>query len=112
MDEWKTLGKVDQFKNQGSTPTEDETSIMEVKISLGQGNSAMTKLSILWGKNFIRIPKKIKLHKSLVFSILLYRNENWTLPADPERRIQALENKCYRKMLGIPYRDHKTSEYV
>ena len=41
-----------------------------------------------------------------------YGCESWTLTADLERRIQAFENKCYRSMLGISYREHKTNEYV
>ena len=40
------------------------------------------------------------------------RCESWTLTAELERRIQAFENKCYRNMLGISYREHKTNEYI
>ena len=45
-------------------------------------------------------------------SVVLYGFESWTLTADLERRIQAFENKCFRRMLGISYREHKTNEYV
>ena len=54
-----------------------------------------------------------KLNKSLVLSILLYECESWTLTADLERRIEAFENKSYRRMLDILYIQRaKTNEYV
>ena len=45
-------------------------------------------------------------------SIFLYACETWTVTADIERRIQALEKRCFRNLLGISYRDHITNEEV
>ena len=45
-------------------------------------------------------------------SIFLYARETWTITADIERRIEALEMVCFRKLLGISYRDHITNEEV
>ena len=45
-------------------------------------------------------------------SIILYGCESWMFTTDLERGIQAFENKCYRRMLGLSYREHKTNEYV
>ena len=53
------------------------------------------------GNKAISFPAKIKLYKSLVFSILLHGCENWTVTADLARRSKAFGNKCYRMMLGI-----------
>ena len=50
--------------------------------------------------------------RSLAMSIVLYACETWTITADIERRIQALEMRCFRKLLGISYRDHITNEEV
>ena len=50
--------------------------------------------------------------RSLVMSIFLYACERWTITADIERRIQALEMRCFRKLLGISHRDHITNEEV
>ena len=51
--------------------------------------------------------------RSLVpLSIFLYACESWTLTADLERRIQATEMRCYRRLLGISYKDHITNEKV
>ena len=49
---------------------------------------------------------------SLVTSIFLYACESWTLTAELQRRIQAVEMKCYRKILRISYKDHVTNEEV
>ena len=48
----------------------------------------------------------------LVASIFLYACESWTLTAELQRRIQATEMRCYRKILRISYKDHVTNEEV
>ena len=50
--------------------------------------------------------------RSLVTSIFLYACESWTLKAELQRRIQAMEMRCYRKLLHISYKDHVTNEEV
>ena len=50
--------------------------------------------------------------RSLVTSIFLYACESWTLTAEFQRRIQAMEMRCYRKILHISYKDHVTNEEV
>ena len=50
--------------------------------------------------------------RPLVLSIFLYACESWTLTADLERRIQATEMRCFRRLLGISYKDHITNEEV
>ena len=50
--------------------------------------------------------------RSLVTSIFLYACESWTLTAELQRRIQAMEMKCYRKILHISYNEHVTNEQV
>ena len=50
--------------------------------------------------------------RSLVTSIFLYACESWTLTADLQRRIQAMEMRCYRKILHISYKDHVTNQEV
>ena len=50
--------------------------------------------------------------RSLVRSIFLYACESWTLTAELQRRIQAMEMRCYRKILHISYKDHVTNEEV
>ena len=49
---------------------------------------------------------------SLVTSIFLYAYESWTLTAELQRRTQAMEMRCYRKILHSPYKDHVANEEV
>ena len=50
--------------------------------------------------------------RSLVTFIFLHACESWTLTAEIQRRIQAMEMRCYRKILRISYKDHVTNEEV
>ena len=50
--------------------------------------------------------------RSLVTSIFLYACESWTLTDELQRRIQAIEMRCYRKILRFTYKDHVTNEKV
>ena len=50
--------------------------------------------------------------RSRVTSIFMYTCESWTLTAELQRRIQAMEMRCYRKILRISYKDHVTNEEV
>ena len=73
--------------------------------------AAMTKQKVVWNDENIGIGSKIRLMRSLAMSIFLYACELWTITADIER-IQALEMRCFRELLGISYRDHITNEEV
>ncbi|GFN97007.1 endonuclease-reverse transcriptase [Plakobranchus ocellatus] len=48
----------------------------------------------------------------MVTSVFLYACESWTLTAELQRRVQALELRCYRKMLNISFKDHVTNNEV
>ena len=54
----------------------------------------------------------MQLMHSLVTSIILYACESWNLTAEVQRRIRAMEMRCYRKILRISYKAHVTSEEV
>ena len=58
----------------------------------------------------ISLSFKIRLMHSLVTSIFLYAFESWTLTAELQGRIQALEMRCYRKILHISSKDHVINE--
>ena len=60
----------------------------------------------------ISLSFKIQLMRSIVTSIFLYACESWTLTAELQRRIQAMEMRCYRKILRISYKDHVINEEV
>ena len=60
----------------------------------------------------LKVNGKMRLMRSLVTSIFLYACESWTLTAELQRRIQAMEMRCYCKILHISYKDHVTNEEV
>lgn len=84
----------------------------EIVSKIAQTIVALTKLNTIWRDRNISISSKIRLMRSLVISVFLYACESWTLTAYLEKRIQALEFRCYRKLLGISYRDHITNVEV
>ena len=49
---------------------------------------------------------------SIAASICMYACESWTLTAELQRRIQAMEMRCYHKILNISYKDHVSNEEV
>ncbi|GFN74782.1 endonuclease-reverse transcriptase [Plakobranchus ocellatus] len=90
------LERVTKFKYLGSIIT-DEGSKPEILFRIAQTTAALTKLKPIWNNKNISISSKIRLLRSLVMSIFLYACESWTLNADIERRIRAMEMRCYRR---------------
>ena len=90
----------------------DEGSKPEVLSRIAQTTTAVTKLKVIWNDKNIAISSKIRLMRSPVMSIFLYACETWIISADIERRIQAVEMRCFRKLLGISHRDHIANEEV
>ena len=89
------MSEVHQFKCLGSTQAKDETSLQEDNIRLTQAHSPMTRLATLWKTKSIFVQGLSSTNHS---SILLHGCDSCTLTADLERRIIALENRCYRRM--------------
>ena len=85
---------------------------MKVHSRIAQTTAALTRLKQVWNDRSISLSSKIRLMRSLVTSIFLHACESWTLIAELQRRIQAMEMKCYRKILHISYQDHVTNEKV
>ena len=79
---------------------------------IAQATVALTRLKPVWIDKSISLSSKIRLMRSLVTSTFLYACESWTLTVELQRRIQAMEMRCYRKILHISYKDHVTNEEV
>ena len=99
------LDCVNQFKYLGAIIA-DEGSKPEILARIAQPTAALAKRKTIWNDRNIALNSKIRQMRSLVMSIFLYACESWTLTAETEKRIQAMEMRCLRKHLGITYRDH------
>ena len=90
----------------------DEGSKHEILSRIAQTTAALTRLKPVWNDRNISLSSKIRLMRSLVTSIFLYACQSWTLTAELQRRIQAMEIRCYRNILHISYKDHVTNKEV
>ena len=103
------LETVTRFKYLGSIIT-DEDSKPEILCSIAQTTAALTKFKPDWNDRSISLNSKIRLMRSVVTSIFLYSCESWTLTAKLRRKIQAMEMRCYCKVLHISCKDHVTNQ--
>ena len=103
------LETVTSFKCLGSVITE-QGSKPEILFRIAQTTAALTRLKPVLNDRSISLSSKIRLMRSLVTPIFLYAWESWTLTA--ELQLQAMEMRCYRKILHISYKDHVTNEEV
>ena len=75
-------------------------------------SAALAKLKPIWRDKNISLRTKIHLMRSLALSVFLYACETWTLTTELEKKILAMEMRCYRKILGIHYTDHVTNNEI
>ncbi|KAJ8398441.1 hypothetical protein AAFF_G00426960 [Aldrovandia affinis] len=104
----QALDCVSSFKYLGAIVS-DEGSKKEVLARIAQTTAALTQLKPIWKDKNISLGSKVRLLRSLVISIFLYACESWTLTAEIQQRIQSLEMRCYRRLLGISYTQHITN---
>ena len=105
------LGVVENFKYLGAIIS-NEGSKPEILSRIAQTTAALSKLKIIWWDKNISFASKVKLMRTLILSPFLYACESWTLTTEIESRIQALEMRCYRRLLNISYKDHVTNKKV
>ena len=96
MENFKFLGAT--ISNEGSKP--------EILSRIAQTTAVLSRLKIIWRDKNISLASKVKLMRTLILSTFLYACESWTLTAEIERRVKALEMRCYRRLLNISYKDH------
>ena len=106
------LEQVAEFIYLGATQTEDGTSLKEVKVRIAKATAALARLKRIWRDRNISMPSKLHLLRSLVISVFLYAAESWTLNTEIEKRINAFEMNCYRRLLNIHYTSHTTNVQV
>ena len=103
------LETLTSFKYVGSVIT-DEGSKPEMLSRIAQTTAALTRMKPVWNDRSISLSSKIRLMRSLVTSIFLCACESWTITAELQRRMQAVEMRFYHKILCISYKDHVTNK--
>ena len=107
---WRNSGKSERLYFGGSKITADGDCSREIKRHLLLGRKAMTNLdSILKSRN-ITLPTKVCLVKAMVFLVVMYGCESWTINKAECRRIDAFELWCCRRLLRVPWTSRRSNE--
>ena len=87
----------------GSIITADVDCSHEIKRRLLLGRTAMRNLDSVLRSRDITLPTKIHLVKAIVFPVVMYECESWTINKAESRRIDAFELWCWRRLLRVPW---------
>ena len=87
----------------GSEITADGDYSHEIKTHLLLGRKAMTNLDSLLENRDIALPTKVCLVKAMVFPVVMYGCESWTVKKAEHRKIDAFELWCWRRLLRVPW---------
>ena len=99
----ETMETVTEFIFLGSTITADGDCSHEIKRCLFLGRKVMTNLDSILKDRDITLPTKVYLVKDMVFPVVMYRCESWTIKNAECRRIDAFELWCWRRLLRVPW---------
>ena len=98
----ETVETVADFLFLGSKITVDGDCSHEIKRCLLLGRKVMTNLDYILTSRDITLSTKVHLVKSMVFPVVMYGCESWTVKKAECRRIDAFELWCWRSLLGVP----------
>ena len=99
----ETMEAVRDFIFGGSKITEDGDCSHEIKRHLLLGSKVMTNLDSLLKSRDITLPTKVCLVKAMVFPVVTYGCESWTIKKAEHQRIDAFELSCWRRLLRVPW---------
>ena len=92
----------------GSKITEDGDYIHEIKRCVFLGRKAMTNLDSILKSRDITLLTKVHLVKAMVFPVVMYGCESWTIKKADRRRIDAFE-LCWRRLLRVPWTERRSN---
>ena len=107
-----TVETVTDFIFGGSKITADGDYIHEIKRCLLLGRKVMTKLDSILKSRDITFPTKVCLVKAMVFPVLLYGCESWTIKKAECRRIDPFELWCWRRLLRVPWTARRSNQSI
>ena len=101
---WEIDGEtVSDFIFGGSKITADGDCSHEIKRRLLLGRKVMTNIDSIFKSRDITLPTKIGPDKAMVFPVITYGCENWTIKKAEHQRIDAFELWCWRRLLRVPW---------
>ena len=98
------LETVTDFIFLGSKITADDNCNHEIKRCLLLGRKAMTNLDGILKIRDITLPTKVHVVKAMVFPVVIYGCESWTIKKADCRRIDAFELWCWKRLLRVPWK--------
>ena len=96
----------------GSKITGDGDFSHKIKRHLLLGRRAMTDLDNLLKSRDIILPRKVRLVKAVVFPIVMYGCESWTVKKAEHQRIDAFELRCWRRLLRVPWTARRSNQSI
>ena len=108
----ETVETVSDFIFLGSKITADGDCSHEIKRCLLLGRKVMINLDSIFKSRDITLPTKVLLVKALVFPVVMYGCESWTVKKAECRRIDAFELWCWRRLLRVPWTARRSNQSI
>ena len=96
----------------GSKITADGDCSHEIKRCLLLGRKVMTNRDSILKSRDITLPTKVRLVKAMVFPVVMYGCESWTIKEAEPRRIDAFEVWCWRRLLKVPWTTRRSNQSI
>ena len=96
----------------GSKITADGDCSHEIKRRLLLGRKVMINLESIFKSRDITLPTKVRLVKAVVFPVVMYGCESWTVKKGERRRIDAFELWCWRRLLRVPWTARRSNQSI
>ena len=109
---WGNSGNSERLLFFGSKITADGDCSHEIRRCLLLRSKTMTNLDSILKIRDITLPTKVHLVKAMVFPVVMYGCENWTIKKAECRRIDAFELWCWRRLLRIPWTARRSNQSI
>ena len=110
---WEIDGEtVSDFILGASKITADCDCSHEIKRRLLLGRKVMTNLDSIFKSRDTTLPTKVHLVKAMVFPVVMYGCESWTVKKAEHQRIDAFELWCWRRLLRVPWSARRSNQYI
>ena len=109
---WGNNGNSERLYFWGFKITADGDCSHEIKRCLLLGRKAMTKLTAYFKSKDTTLPTNVCLVKAMVFPVVIYGCESWTIKKAEHRRISAFELWCWRRLLRVPWTARRSNQSI